>query len=377
LTRIAFVADVHLGCPKVLAGPVGGTPPMSRRAREVQLALESAVRIANGQQCDRLVVLGDLFDTSRPGPVTIAGAQWALRQHESILLLGNHELEADCDHALLPLEPVAKLVDHPLVVSVHGVDLLMVPFRPGPAGPWIVECVQRLANKRRRFQVLCIHAGIRHPGTPAWLADSKDSIGVDSLRELMQLWNIKFVMAGNWHEAASFQGPTGYTRAIVQVGALCPTGFDNPGLGLEYGHVEIVADDGTIESHWVCTPRFVTRSGLAAIDEMQDLLDAESTSGLVGHAGLYGRLRVPPRQLEAASSAIRHWVGSGLLIDGEAVPEVQGVGVDQAARDAAAAVLGAAGPREQLVAHVAAMELPDGVDRADVEARALRYLRWI
>ena len=338
---------------------------MNRRAREAADALEKAVVIANDRACDVFVILGDLFDGTRPPPQMIARVQEILmRASTPIVLLGNHEMvtDAEGDNALAPLYPIAQVVETPLLYDLEGFLLALVPFRRGDPTEWLPEVLDRLSPGKGA--VLCLHLGIRDKETPVHLRDSPGSIHVDELAAIMEGRKIAATFAGDWHERR-FWKPNGVP--IVQVGTLCPTGWDNPGF-TDYGFMAIWdSETGSGESISVPGPRFVK---VRTEDEFHDLLRREGQES--PEDSLYVEWVAPPAELAAANVAIREARKDGLIVDGGAF--VDKAIQQEAARASARAAASAETLEEAVSAWVSEMELEAGVERARVLERARGYL---
>ncbi len=238
MTRIAWVADVHLGNHLRWGGPIVNA--MNTRCRDVLTTLQLAVDKARELGCSEFVILGDLFDTSRPSPQLVAATQKVLGQQPGEMrvsvLLGNHDMVsmAEGDHALGPLAPLknVEVVSCPAVWGLRdGWQCILVPFQVGRARDWlpgaVKEALEAGGTGKVNGRFLGIHLGVQHAGTPPFLADAKDSITVEELRSLMEEHEISAVLAGNWHNRYRADLKEG---TILQVGTVSPTGFDNPGV---------------------------------------------------------------------------------------------------------------------------------------------------
>lgn len=291
---IHFVADVHVGNHRRFGG--GLISGVNLRAAETLDVLKEAVRIAN-KSGDTLVVLGDLCDTPRPTPQLLRAIGNALTPDASmsgpiVLLVGNHDRVsmAENDHALAPLDWIegVRVVEKPSVMSVEASSimneqhLVLVPHNPAPAKEWLAQTVAELDPPKGGL--LCIHLGVEDENTPWFLQGAADSIHVDILRELIDDHELAGVFAGNWHDRRVWEGPNG--EPIVQVGALVPTGFDNPGLE-GYGSVAHWHDSNQptlagrmsvpssgVDFTEIEGPRFVT---CKTVDALEKVLAASTT----------------------------------------------------------------------------------------------------
>lgn len=357
MSRLAFIADIHVGNPSAFGGPV--ICGINARGRQVLDALERAVQAVEGY--DGLVICGDLFDTSAPSPQMVAEVQRILAQAPpTYILLGNHDMvsNASGDHALGPLLPL----DNVLVAQLVEVDevgdslLLSIPFQPGDAREWFPQAVAYAAKLAdaygpERPRVLAFHLGIIDSTTPAFLAHAHDAIELATVQALMKEHGIDVAFCGNWHNARSW-------GRIVQCGALVPTGWDN--AGWDYGFVRTYnTETGLVSSIAIPGPRFITASDA---DEVQKAgLEATRRK-----CQLYLQLKgevATPEQLEE----VRSWGAQARAVadTGDA---------REATRKAAVAARKATTLQEALAKYVQQMPLAEGVSREAVAALATKYL---
>ena len=366
--RISFIADVHAGSPRRLGGQVESG--INWRGRLILHSLKLAVEKAK-EESDVLVVCGDLFDSARPEPQLVAAVQKILEGMQTILLVGNHDRvsAAPGDHALGPLEPVATVVEQPEVYDLDGTRLLCLPFRKEPAEEWFpVEMA-----KHFDVDVVAAHFGIVDLHTALWLKDSPDALRVTTA--FAALGQMPFqkdrvcLFVGNWHEASSWDGPR---VSVCQVGALVPTGWDNPSsLGSSgpgdytYGGFAVYDSGTRIFQRWTIPgPRFRTASDVTGLRRL-----------ISGQMGLkdeptFVRATVPPEQLSEAVGVVKEFDAADrveVLAD-DTLSEV-------AARAAAYAATSAETLDQALEGYVSAMELPAGVLSSDVLQRAKDFLR--
>ncbi len=252
-TRAGVVADVHLGNHKRFGGETVGS--INVRCRLALDVFKRAVAAAKAASCTHFVVAGDLFDYARPEPALLAAAQEIIEdvaeQMGVYLMIGNHDRTSGVynDNALAPLRPYATIVDKPLrVVGEDGAELLLVPYQPGPVVEWLQPAVSALISERDASddsrarlggttadtlsQLLVLHMGIRDDATPPWLRDAPGAVNVEALRRMCEDLDIDHVMAGDWHEHKVWKstGMPGHRPYMMQLGALVPTGWDNPGV---------------------------------------------------------------------------------------------------------------------------------------------------
>lgn len=362
MSRIAFMADVHVGNPSTFGGPM--VCGVNARGQKVLAALEGALKAA--ADCDAVVICGDLFDTSNPSPQmvkrvmdlcdirrkTLDDAPWLY------ILMGNHDMVSDVagDNAIAPLAyiPGVVLVEKPTAITWHAQhDLVLIPFQTGDAREWFPDAVReackRLSEDKPR--VLAFHLGVADKNTPAFLKSAHDAIELEVLQGLMEECHIDFAYCGNWHNPHRW-------GKVIQCGALAPTGWDNPGW--EYGMVhKLDTRTGLRSVNHIPGPRFVVASSgeqitSARVDAMQR--KCELYLSLKGDAA--GQLD-EVRQMDGVFQA-------------RAVPD--GEDAREATRAAAVAVRGAATLNDALARYIAQMPVGDGVERAKIHALAKKYL---
>lgn len=374
MTQFACIADCHIGNHKRFGGST--TAGINRRCRSVLDTFEEALDLAVSKQCEALFVAGDLFDHRRPEPQVIAATQSLINAARAksgdrlrvVLVRGNHEAYSDepGDHSLGPLAPVAEVVDEPSLIRIGDAEVACVPYRTGSALLWLPEAVGKLfgpRKPRKPKRVLILHLGISDEKTAPWLKNAHDAIPVSALEDLCEKYRIGLVLAGNWHDRRSWKLCKGKSEAL-QIGALVPTGFDNPGLE-GYGGVAVVGLEGGLELNLeeVAGPRFVKLTPKAR----DALLAAQKFEGEV-----FVEMTAPAESLGGCTTELAGMVSAGALADAVVLPDAREIGA--AARTAALAARSSETMYEALAAYVQEMPLPEGVDRDAVLARARRYL---
>jgi hypothetical protein len=367
--RVAFLADLHVGNHGRFGGDV--VVGLNARCRFVVAALRTACDRAHQLGVEELVVLGDLFDSAQPTPQMLAAVRGALSRecfNQVWLLVGNHEQETTArgDHALAPLDDVdgIRVVDTPRVLALgKQARLVLVPFRPGRATEWLPATVAECLRPERKADRLLLgtHVGIIDDETPHFLRDARDAVKLDLLRDLGEAHNFTAMLAGNWHTRRLWSLDSG--TVVMQVGALVPTGFNNPGLD-GYGTLAIY-DTDTDELSWeqLAGPRFVKVEGLSALC---DLIDSEDTSV---SCPLFVQAHVNPGDMQAAREMVEQAALTGRA---ELLPF--GAEAEIAARSAATQARSASTLDEALSNFVGEMPLPEGVSRDDVLAKVRDYL---
>lgn len=364
--RIAWVADVHLGNHKIYGGELKSG--VNDRASMVLASLKAAYNLARDAGCKKLFIVGDLFDTSKPSPQLITAVMGVVMYGGKLgihtyAMLGNHDMESAAlgDHAMGPLVSVATVLEKPEIIQLDDTEVWAVPFQAGKAEDWLplvlAEVGKRAgAGSSASSRVLALHLGLRDGKTPPWLVGSHDSIGVELVKELQRRHDIDAVFAGNWHNPATW-------GSIVQIGTLCPTGFDNPGT--EFGTMAVYDSKRPKDANVldVPGPRFLK------LDDAAGLEGLEATSAY----RLYVRVKCDLTTREATEQAIAKAVEQERIVAGEAVVDTHDTQV--ALRQAAGATRSAESVDEAVAAFVKAMPLDgDSAFRAEVLAKVKQFL---
>lgn len=224
------IADVHLGNHAFGGGrTLGG---VNDRFEEGFRVFLEALR-----EQDTLFILGDLFDKSEPtvGQLGRVAEALAQRTHPTHILLGNHDSNtfAPYDNAIAPLAGTRGVHLHtePGVVLADNLRVFVCPYP------------HRLLDQApAHVDVALAHAGISDSTTPQFLLGEK-VLPIDKLLEWQRTHHVKAVLSGDWHQrkvwvdGTEVASTSSLTRGhiAIQVGALVPTGWDNPGFG--YGSV--------------------------------------------------------------------------------------------------------------------------------------------
>jgi hypothetical protein len=246
MPKYAVVADVHIWNHKRHGGAL--VRGVNLRAQLCLDVLREAVRVANSEQA-RLIVAGDLVDSAGPIQPQLAAAirQTLVQAWQGCRIIpGNHDMTADNDTSLEIYETVGRNI-----LTAQGVnfcdqkpDICTMSF----------DC-DMFHDTIRDVGLLVGHFGVYDDTFPPYLRSSKGAKHVDVLFAYMKERNIRCMMLGDWHGRRTWQRD-GMT--VMQVGALCPTGWDNLG-GLGYGTVALW-DTETQELTWreLPGPRFCT-----------------------------------------------------------------------------------------------------------------------
>ncbi len=360
--KVAFIADTHIANHKKFGTPqYGKAAPVNSRALDILQVISSARRIAEEEGCSHLFVLGDVFDTTTPTPQLLAEAQLALASLTGLdvhLMIGNHDQQSPAkgDHALVSMDGIRNLTVHEKPDEIYiddGMTVLLHPYHPGRADEYLVEEIKGRQNTKG-VNVLGLHLGLRDDDTPTWLQNAHDSFPVNRLHEMGPL---DLVVAGNWHERKQF------TPNIWQLGALVPTGFDNPGF-TGYGSL-MIYDGKRARVIEVDGPRFVRTTGLEGARKAMEEVEARA-SGFTVYVSI--RCRLDERAAAQELFELYNHTAYEVLTDKAAA--------EDAARSAASAAAYASTDSIQaaVTAYVERMSLPADVERALVLSRALDYV---
>jgi len=240
--EVAIIADVHVANHTAFGGV--SNVRKNERCMAVLDTLDAAVNVAKDAGC--LVVAGDLFDNDRPFPDHIQAVGEILARHPNVVVIvGNHDQHSAVagDHALAPLALI------PSVTVVE--DTKHVPLPDGgyfTALPFHADVL----NVNPRGKVVVAHHGIADEKTPPFLRHGKGTIQTKDIFVWMRMHGVKVYVAGDWHEHKHWCQDD---MSIVQCGALCPTGWNNPG---HYGYGSVIFTDGaTWRREVVNGPRFL------------------------------------------------------------------------------------------------------------------------
>jgi hypothetical protein len=326
------------------------------------------------------VILGDLYDDVRPLPQSIAAVVDLFEKYRGTgtILKGNHDnvSETAGDHALGPLKHTCNVEDVPRCVFGFSVLPIYLPFIAEPAEDWVPETVATLLAETvdpHQERVLMLHCGIHDAAmrkASSWdMAAARDAISVETLVEVCRKHRISKVFAGNWHTYRSWQFDDGRIQ-IYQVGALVPTGWDNPGL-FGYGGLLFLDGDGVVTRHEIAGPRFLN------VTEAGELLDAIHTvrayPAQAGTYSLFVRWRCGRSDRTAALAKLAELKELGQIHAFEVPPNTEAAGelVVQVAKTLRHDVTLATA----VDTAVGAVSLPEGVQRHRVAELTRRFLR--
>lgn len=362
--RVGLCADAHVGNHKKHGGEAAAG--INRRCRLALNTLHEAGVVALRERCDRIVHAGDLLDTHWPEPQVLAAARATMAQTPLPwdLVLGNHEQVSTAygDHALGPLHhpdrlaPVRVFEQPSYLAQTPRAEVYAVPFRPGPAKVWLPKVLEGLTPSKvpPRARLLVLHLGIIDESTPPWLRDSNDAIDLEQLADLCERYGFGAVASGNWHNRKVWgRGRRiGHPMTILQVGTLCPTGWDNPGLE-DYGTLAIWDSDSLTDAFTIFEipgPRFV------------DVNFGEEPPEVREGTALFVRMLAAPEDVPAAILELETWRDIGTVFDGDVPPP----DTETEAREAARAAANSSTVEQAVAEFVGAMPLKDETIRPDV-----------
>jgi len=335
--KLAFVADVHVANHQRFGGAMENG--LNRRGREIVATLGAASKAAKAEGCEGFVVLGDLFDHTRPTPQLVSAVAAALLAGglPVVIILGNHDLQSDGrdDHACASLGWIngIDIIDRPEVYRGKGnlgdFDLLCVPYAPGLASEWLPAGLAKILptiSGIDRKRVLATHLGIWDDATPPYMKAAKDAVGVGQVRWLMDAHGIDLTIAGNWHSAEHWVKPQ-----IVIPGALCPNGFHDIDWRLTGAMIVYDTNGNSTRKVRIPGPRWITCDGMSPFAANTQTTDASH---------LYIRARVRAEDMAQALELRDSLEASGTASVSVELAQVPRAAMSTAAREAVAAAGG-------------------------------------
>jgi len=364
MSEIVFIADPHIANHRAFGGAL--VAGINRRCRLACNVLHEVA--AHLDPAQPLVILGDTFDAPDPIPQVLTEVGDLLHETHAAFLVGNHEMvsSAPGDHALGPL--CHRIADRPMVRSTGDVDLILIPFRAGQAVETLPKDIKSALGMYPRTGkaplLLCMHYGVSVASDPGYMTAAPDAVPLQLVNQLAAEHDIQAVFAGHWHTHQYLQAREEGKPLVVQVGALVPTGWDNPGMN-GYGtvvHYDPLTEAMTIEH--LPGPRFIKWSWPPG---SPNAFPDPPKGGQV-----FIRVTAPADRLDDARLWIEELRTLGKVEAGEAVPDE--APAKEAARKAAESARSTDTMAEALAAFVAAMPLAEGVDRDEVLGLARKYM---
>ena len=362
--KIDLIADVHIGNHRIFGG--GYQHAVNRRCR---LVLDTLARVYDGD-ADQVVIAGDLFHSDTPTPQILAEVQDIVKKIPTVMMVGNHDVRTMTpgDHALAPLAPVARVID---VTTVVG-DLVLVPFQTGDPLEWLpVE----LARQDVQGKSAILHMGVSDASTPEYLRISGGCINVRDLDRIASAAGLARVFCGDWHKhreweptpAEPVEGvatPESRSTYIEQIGALSPTGFDNPGF-VGYGNVTRLDTESVIAHREIPGPRFLRYQARA--DFSRRRWDIAATAG---HTVFVSAL-LPPADVYLATSDLEFSRGCSEIGGFKVLPSVD-TALERVKKTTEAA-MSASSFEDAIVAYVKACAFE--ADTGEIARRVLAYYK--
>lgn len=225
--KYAFVADVHVHNFRKFGGRVESG--INERARAVLDTLKCAHDYALNAQCDRFIILGDLFEVPHPTPQLIAAVARILSSSERrmrvTIIPGNHDKVsmAQDDHALAPFLFMQGISVVDQSAKLDGNVLGLIPHHPGPIQKWLPEEFAKV----RGSEIVGVHFGIYDDDTPGFLRSSEGAASVGFIEELCDEFDVGGVVAGDWHHSREWKDREHY---VAIPGALSPKSFADVGV---------------------------------------------------------------------------------------------------------------------------------------------------
>jgi len=248
--KIATIADVHVGNHAKLGGRY--TAGINERCAAILAVLKAAAELAKSAGAT-LVIAGDLLDKANASPQLIRAVMDALGDTSVNVIPGNHDRVTDIpgDHALAPLGALPNVTVYDVATVTNGV--LYTP--PAPRGESSVEYLDSLLSQAGHGLV---HTVVAHFGLPEGhehpAMRGPATLAVKDAKRLCLKYGVKRLLSGDWH-AHKIWAADGVH--IEQIGALVPTGWNNPGTA--YGKVAIWdLPKGSVARHILPGPRFLT-----------------------------------------------------------------------------------------------------------------------
>jgi hypothetical protein len=202
-------------------------------------------------------------------------------------------------------------------------------------------------------------------------------VRVELVADVAEALQCEAVFAGNWHSPVRWD-----IRGIQirQIGALVPTGFDNPSdfspQGVrKYGAVVIWEPGRGICSDEGCIPgpRFVTLSLKEAWCSMSEyVLDGSYEAGDLRDMKIFARVHGSVADQRECADALRKLIDLHVVQDGEV--RVDSEAMAAAREDAYTEARGSSDFDSALAAYVEQMDVADGVDRDHVMSLAREYV---
>lgn len=350
---LLVIADVHVGNHGRYGGPV--VAGLNERCRRVLATLAHVARLAAASKAD-IAIAGDLFDTDQPSPAMVAAVFDALNVAgvQKFAAVGNHDIttSAEGDHALASLArmPGWTVVETPTVIE--GLALLC-PYDQRHPRDWLAST---LAAHRATWAL--VHFGIEDDTTEPWLR-GKAGYHANAIRDAVADAGYLGLLAGDWHAHKSFADGVAY-----QIGALCPTGYANPGW--DGGGWAALLETTGVRWFRIAGPRFLQ---VATEDDAAAAVAHATANG----CALYLEWSVREADRGAAEALRTRWAAAGVTT----TLVVTSSGARVSAAEAAQRVRDVGQTDRAVGEYLAGYALPDLVDRDEVAARVHAHVRRV
>lgn len=375
MSHTIICADPHIGNHQRFGGPL--VSGINTRCRWTLDALRGAVEYAAGRpEATALVVAGDVFDTAKPTPQIIRATQDVLADSRVpvYLLVGNHDRVSyePGDHALGPLASSrVHVIETPEVRLSGDTAMLLIPSMRRAGDEVLASCLEcaprneewRVAARR----IVVSHMGIATQTSPRYLLGDTRAVGAAAALDMLLKHHAHALYSGDWHEHELIVSPEDSSASIMQIGALCPTGFDDDGMS-SYGTL-VVDGPKTWGGYAAPGPRFLT----FGFSDNESVLVSASLTGTLSKLQwrpLFVRARCAPDEMQHAQRILADV--DPPLTGWEVIPNTRSA--ERAARAAAAAARNTGTLAQALARFVDAMPLPEGVARARVLQDAAKLL---
>jgi len=333
--KLAIVADCHIGNLTRYASPTGSG--LTTRDIDAVNVLEHALSVAASEEVDAFVIAGDLFHKDMPTPAVMSAVMQLLVHYNRrvVIVVGNHDRTTGMEDAILPVGALLN-VDRIAIVSCvldpqHGYEGACV-MAPAGDEETLVEGLAQMTGT-----TVVAHHGIWDNDTPAFLKNTKGALYLDDVRQIMRHTGASLYVSGDWHQHKMWSVPEG---TVVQIGALCPTGFADasPAVGDDpYGSVLIVDTFNasvrrTVIPHPVFLGKDVEPTTAHAMNPYPVYSRSGSASGAIKVVAAGGRKTQAALTLRVASAeatsreAIMNAIAMHLMT-APASPEVQNAGL--------------------------------------------------
>jgi len=197
--KILHTADLHLDAPF----PSFAEKARARRADFLR-TFERLVTLAIKSEVHLFLVSGDLFDSPRPSPETIAQVQAGVKRLKdrgivTLFLPGTHDAISMPDSVYRRVEfPGTYVIDHPVVesplhITLSGEEVWVYAFAYQG-----FSSSNALETMKRRFPN-GIHIGLLHgsrQGSPEWDYRQKD---LPFTLPALKSWGLDYVALGHYH----------------------------------------------------------------------------------------------------------------------------------------------------------------------------------